>query len=119
RLCSRCPTGPYRVVAQDFQSSRACFSLMGMIPRVARFLILFVFVVPGRTTFAQSLPTTLPTASTAPATTSAPARYELSIPAGFVKVTVNDRNAICEAADEPWVRETLAAVGPATRPTTM
>ena len=92
---------------------------MGMIPRVARFLILFVFVVPGRTTFAQSLPTTLPTASTAPATTSAPARYELSIPAGFVKVTVNDRNAICEAADESWVRETLAAVGAATRPTTM
>src|SRR5947209_7832742 len=64
--------------------------------------------------------TTAPTSApaTGPATTRR-ARWELVLPPGFVKLSVGDHLAICDAADEPWVKEALSSTTAATRPTTM
>src|SRR5215510_7114843 len=60
--------------------------------------------------------TTSPT--TRPATTQR-VRWQITLPPGFVKVAVGDRLAICDAADEAWVKEALTSAPPATKPTTM
>src|SRR4051812_35375288 len=60
------------------------------------------------------------TTATAPTTaTSAPAPYRLVVPAGFVKVTANDRAALVESAETAWAREALTQTPPATRPSPM
>jgi hypothetical protein len=57
--------------------------------------------------------------ASAPSTTTAPAHHALVIPPGFKKITVNQRMALVEPADEAWVSQTLEAVQPTTMPTTM
>lgn len=54
--------------------------------------------------------------------TSAPTtrpRFAIIPPPGMNIVTVNQRKAIAEPADEPWVKEVLTKTVPATRPSTM
>jgi hypothetical protein len=72
-------------------------------------LLVLVFSLRAQTT------TTAPTT----AATSAPAPYRLVVPAGFVKVTANDRAALVESAETAWAREALTQTPPATRPSTM
>src|SRR2546423_1766530 len=67
---------------------------------------------------AQAPPAPASAPASAPATTQR-ARYELTLPPGMVKVVVGERQAICDAVDEPWVKQVLTEVGPATRPTTL
>jgi hypothetical protein len=68
---------------------------------------------------AQTAPTTSPTTSaTGPATTRR-ARWQMTMPAGFVKVLAGERVAICDPADQTWVKEALPSVVPATKPSTM
>jgi|GEM_PF-1702859 len=60
--------------------------------------------------------------ASAPATTSpttARVRVEAIVPTGFVKVTVDGRIAMCEPANEAWIKEVMTKTAPATRPTTM
>jgi hypothetical protein len=68
------------------------------------------------------LPSTLRAAdATAPAAapTSAPAPpRKVTIPTGFKVVTVNNRKAICEPADEAWVATALGKAQATTRPST-
>jgi hypothetical protein len=58
--------------------------------------------------------------ATATATTTAPAPpRKVTIPPGFKVVTVNNRRAICEPADEAWVATSLGKVKATTRPATL
>lgn len=68
---------------------------------------------------AQTKPSPAPTSvpTTAPATTRA--RIEATVPPGFVKVSAGERHAMCEPANEAWVKEVMTKAAPATRPTTM
>ena len=59
-------------------------------------------------------------APAAPAATSEPAPpHKVVIPNGFKAVTVNGRNALCEAADEAWVVTALGKVQATTKPATL
>ena len=71
-------------------------------------------VVLGGVAYAQQQQ---PTAPLAPAAN--PPRYQLVVPPGFEKVTVAGYTAVCQSQDSAWVRQALADVKPATRPTTM
>jgi hypothetical protein len=63
---------------------------------------------------AATLPALAQPASTAPAT-----REVLVMPPGFERVTVGEHTALCQPNDTQWVKGALAAIKPATRPTTM
>jgi len=79
--------------------------------------ILLATLLISACSFAQTTtPATAPT--TGPATTQR-AAWKVTIPQGFVRVQAGDRMAICEAADEPWVKEVLTTAPPTTKPTTM
>ena len=41
------------------------------------------------------------------------------MPPGFIKVTAGERVAICDPADEAWVKTALTSASPATKPSTM
>jgi hypothetical protein len=59
-------------------------------------------------------------ATTTPTTEPVPSPpHKAEIPAGFHVVTSGNRSAICQPQDDAWVKEILASVAPATRPTTM
>jgi hypothetical protein len=45
--------------------------------------------------------------------------HKMELPPGFHVVTVGDRSALCQPQDDSWVKQTLASVSPATRPSTM
>jgi hypothetical protein len=80
---------------------------------VLRRLLVAAMVVLGGVARAQQPPA-------APAAAAAnPPRYLFVMPAGFEKVTVAGHTAVCQPADSAWVRQALAEVKPATRPTTM
>ena len=51
--------------------------------------------------------------------TTEPAPHKAEIPPGFHVVTSGERSAICRPQDDAWVRDVLASVAPATRPTTL
>lgn len=51
--------------------------------------------------------------------TTEPAPHKAEIPPGFIVVKAQDRSAFCQPRDQAWVRDTLASIAPATRPTTM
>lgn len=58
--------------------------------------------------------------STEPSATTRPHTPHIAVlPPGFARITVGTHNAFCQPADEQWVRDALAAITPATRPTTM
>lgn len=61
-------------------------------------------------------PATLPTTQEA---TTAPARRAVVAPPGFERVEGAGVVVFCQEADAGWVRETLSAYKPATRPSTM
>lgn len=71
-----------------------------------------------------SLASLVPASAQAPATVAAtapatrPAR-RMVLPPGFVRIEVGQRVAVAEPADESWLREALAQIAPATRPSTM
>jgi hypothetical protein len=46
------------------------------------------------------------------------ARHVITIPPGFHKITVDRRTAVCEPADDQWVKAALSATPAATRPST-
>jgi hypothetical protein len=72
-------------------------------------LTTFVLIaLAASSTLAQTAPASQPTT-----------RYVATLPPGFKTVTVANRIAWCESADEKWVRATLGAVSPTTRPSTM
>ena len=73
-------------------------------------------VVLGSVARAQQQPAAAVSPAAAPAN---PPRYQLVVPAGFEKVTVAGHTAVCQPQDVGWVRQALADVKPATRPTTM
>ena len=86
----------------------------------------FVFVAGGLAVSPTLLPAQIPTtvpdtqpATTAPATTTAPARRTLVVPPGFQKVENGGRVVLCQVADVSWVRDALSSYSPATRPSTM
>src|SRR5262245_43061373 len=71
---------------------------------------------------AQPAPATFPSPATLP--TSAPAaperpRYVMTMPPGFHKVESGFRVALCEPADDAWVKRALSDTPPTTMPTTM
>jgi hypothetical protein len=85
-----------------------------MLTRIALCRCLFVaMVVMGGVARAQQ-PAAAPAGAGA-----APPRWQMVVPAGFEKVTVAGHTAVCQPADSAWVRQALAEVKPATRPTTM
>jgi hypothetical protein len=97
-------------------TGRLLISYAEMIRSIFR-LILIGLLILGADAQAQTEPATAP--STGPATTRR-ARWEMTIPAGFVKVVVSqDRQAICTAEDESWVKAALSSAAPATKPSTM
>src|SRR5579862_8525644 len=49
---------------------------------------------------------------------AAPPR-KVIIPPGFHLITVANRNIICQATDDAWIKDAVTGVKPATRPTTM
>jgi len=51
--------------------------------------------------------------------TTEPAPHKAEIPPGFHLVTSGDRSAICRPQDDVWVKDVLASIAPATRPTTL
>ncbi|HEY1923379.1 MAG TPA: hypothetical protein VGG44_11570, partial [Tepidisphaeraceae bacterium] len=51
--------------------------------------------------------------------TTEPAPHKAVIPPGFHVLTVGQRSAICQPQDDAWIKDVLASVAPATRPTTM
>src|SRR5213593_575392 len=53
---------------------------------------------------AQTAPTTTATTSTSGPATTRRALWHMTMPPGFVKVAVGDRVAICDPADEAWVK---------------
>jgi hypothetical protein len=59
--------------------------------------------------------------SAAPATEPAPeaSAHKAEIPPGFHVVTSGGRSAICRPPDDAWVKDVLALIAPATRPTTL
>jgi hypothetical protein len=61
-----------------------------------------------------------PPPATAPASLSATSQASriVSPPDGFVRLTVGDRTAICEPADQNWVRDCLNQAPPGTQPST-
>src|SRR5437016_5435018 len=80
---------------------------------------LFAIGIIAASAVAQNAPTTSATTSaTAPATTRR-ARWQVTMPAGFVKVIAGQRVAICDPADETWIKEALTAAAAATKPSTM
>src|SRR5262245_33150895 len=72
---------------------------------------LLMSLLLARYSFAQTRP------ATSPATTRS--RRAIVIPPGFKSITANQRTALLEEADEPWVRKALEAQKPTTMPTTM
>ena len=78
-------------------------------------------VVVGASAWLNAQPTTAGATApvaTAPAAT-ARARHQITVPPGFQKVTVGFRTALCEPADEAWVKRVLGTVDPPQQPTTM
>jgi hypothetical protein len=68
----------------------------------------------------STMPTTVASAGTMPATTHVAAtRYVAVIPPGFHLLAVAGHEAICMAAADTWVKPGLQQAAPATRPTTM
>lgn len=51
--------------------------------------------------------------------TSAAARRAVVIPPGFKVIVVSGHSVICQADDEQWIRQAVASVQPATKPSTM
>src|SRR5438067_3806054 len=89
-----------------------------MIHKITSLFVIVIAVVAANTS-AQTAPGTAPTTSaTGPATTRR-VRWQMTPPPGFVKISVGDRTAICDPADEAWVKAALTAAAPATKPTTM
>jgi hypothetical protein len=82
------------------------------------FISVCVLLTLALLTAVHAQPAATGQATSAPAT-SQRARYELTMPPGMVKVIVGERVAICDPADEAWVKEILTQTGPATRPSTM
>jgi len=79
------------------------------IMRIIPILLAFTFALVGlNSASAQTNP------STAPA-----ARHELTVPPGFVRLSISDREIICLPEDEAWVRQAVGVIQPATRPSTM
>src|SRR5215468_2245977 len=68
---------------------------------------------------AQTVPLTAPTTTTTGPATTQRVRWQMTMPSGFVKVVAGDRVAICDPADESWVKTALADAPPATKPSTM
>src|SRR5450432_293523 len=54
-----------------------------------------------------------------PATSTAPARHEVVVPAGFNRITVSGRNVLIDPKDSDWIQQTLTALAPTTMPSTM
>src|SRR5205809_1171424 len=82
---------------------------------------LFAIVIVGiaANALAQTPPATSATTSTSGPATTRRVRWRMTPPPGFVKVSVGDRVAICDPADEAWVKPALTAAPPATKPSTM
>jgi hypothetical protein len=87
--------------------------MIGRLSTILPLLAVLLCVTVARG--ADSTPATEPT--TEP--TTEPAPHKAEIPPGFHVVTSGHRSAICKPADDAWVKEVLASVAPATRPTTL
>jgi hypothetical protein len=57
-------------------------------------------------------------ATTRASASTGPVPRIIRLPDGFVRVTAGQRIAMCEPADQPWVRDCLAQSPPATQPST-
>src|SRR5687768_7556787 len=79
--------------------------------KLSMLLVAAVALAIGATAHGQA---TAPTT----ATTQRP-RYVMTIPPGFHKVEVGYRVALCEPADDAWVKKVLNDAPPTTMPTTM
>jgi hypothetical protein len=77
--------------------------------------LVFVGLFHNRAIFAGNPPPSVPPTS-APATS--PAARIVSLPDGFIRLTVGDRTAMCEPADQNWVRDCLTHAPPGTQPST-
>lgn len=84
--------------------------------------VLFNGIIGSATAPAAPPPSEVPVPPVA-APATAPAtepyvRHAVVIPPGFHVISANGMNALCQPADDAWVKATLAAVTPTTRPTT-
>ena len=82
--------------------------------QLSRFNVLCLFLLaaaPFVPALAQDVPAT--------AQATAPPRYVLTLPPGFVLVEGLRGKAICEPGDREWVQKTLSATDATTRPSTM
>jgi hypothetical protein len=91
--------------------------MIRLLPPLAVFVIVATFCARGLAQVASPAPASLPTTlTTAPATRPA---YHVTVPPGFKKVVIESRTLIIQDADVKWVTESLEAMAPTTRPTTM
>lgn len=87
-------------------------------PRLPSSLVAAILlVVAALPASAQPAPSTAP--ATGPATQPQRPRKAVSVPPGFKLIEDGPRRALCQPADEAWVRDALADRQPTTRPTTM
>ena len=68
--------------------------------------------------FVTSLAPAIP-AQPATAPTTLPARHQVIIPPGFIKIETSERTALCEPKDKEWITKALNDFQPGDRPTTM
>jgi hypothetical protein len=58
-------------------------------------------------------------ADSSPGPSTQPTAHKAVVPPGYHVLSVGDRSAFCQPADDDWVKAVLASVPPTTRPTTM